>query len=99
MKRKSIYYSYSESNNLPIKALYLINTNHQYYRYTYIIYNIYIIRITNYKRVDGKYEIWGEIGNGMLRGEGEFECFGAMCNGGLWGDGDYKGGGQRAIGD
>ena len=47
MKRKRIYYSYSESNNLPIYALYLINTNLQYYGYTYIIYNIYIIRITN----------------------------------------------------
>ena len=47
MKRKRIYYSYSESNNFAIYAFCLINTNLQYYIYIYIIYNIYIIRITN----------------------------------------------------
>ena len=56
MKRKRIYYSYSESNNLTINTLYLINTTLEYYGYTYIIYNIYIIRITNKLSDDVKCE-------------------------------------------
>ena len=82
---------------MPIRALYLINTNHKYYRYTYIIYNIYIIRITNWLNCYGKCKVLGEICNGSLRGEGDFEGLGAMGNRSLWGDGDYDGGGQWAI--
>ena len=93
-KEKEFINHICESYNLPINALYLINTNFNYNGYTYIIYNIYIIRISNL--IEYWWEMWvfGELCIGMLRGEGDFDGLRAIGNGSLWGDGDYDGGGS-----
>ena len=75
---------------MPIIALYLINNNIQYYRYTYMIYNIYIIRITNWLNGYGKCEVMGKYAMGGwgakelwgFGGNGEWEFVGQW---GLWG--------------